>query len=1024
VERQAIGKTQKSPVTRGGVPQQSARSSLATRPLIKLQRSIGNQATQRLINSPYIQAKLQVSTPDDPSEQEADRVADTVMTMRENTASGGMAKSIDARPVGAGITRLVQRQSALPVEEEEEETVATKPISQGPRVAVREDDDDEKVAAKLDTPLQRQADESEEEEQEQIQPLARSPVESGRDFGVIQRLCTECAETGKEDETVHRMASPDQLSDEDDAEDEQVNPQASQTPAPAITTSTAANIRALNSGGSQLPGPTKDFFETRFGADFSHVRVHTDSRAAETAHSINAKAFTFGQNIAFGSGRYAPHTAEGQHLLAHELTHVVQQGAASVQTQTIQRQEEETFDEPVFEPTKEKIEEMEEEDEGAPVEQIGIVEPDEGTSLWPTPDPARKQPRLGLLPMNTRVLVDRKLPGGWYLVYVEGHQRNEPLPVAAGTHGYVPANRVNLDMPDPGAWFHRIWKFGQGALALAAEVYKGNFTATWGKDYRYLVNVLVTVNNAKNRKYIYKKNQDDSWDEAKTMLGGKIWVPGMELVNALHGQVSSGSITYEILTTIGNILIGVAAFIVGLLEGAVSSIADIFIGIVDLITLAKDIIVKLIRGTLIDDAKAFYHEIKKLSISDILEMIGAKWNHPSIWERWKFRGYVVGYAIVEILLLVFSAGALTVVKWAGKAAKLGKLVEYLSKLPKIQKVMSAAKALKGKGVDKLRTALKAAQAMSAAHGWAARVLRIPLHILKRLSEADIGKLKTLPQWARERFAGLADAMKLALLGCTSPCKVDVRKIEAALKLATKAGKKLATPDDVLAVLKKLNPDFKTAKISRKLRKKDSALMAAIREADITDADFDQLVHLNFITPGDLANPAQAYQTFVRYLTGVVPAKTGKDISKLNKIAAAIVKAEPRRGAAMKGSMFEQWVALHVPELASRTFTRITFDLKALLKRVFPPYSRPVDKWVPDKGEIWEIKHHLSKVPEDQAKDFSALILKTAPDGNVVKSVNYIFPTKEAAKLNEHLAKTYGFAVYYIDDATNALTKFL
>ena len=127
---------------------------------------------------------------------------------------------------------------------------------------------------------------------------------------------------------------------------------------------------------------------------------------------------------------------------------------------------------------------------------------------------------------------------------------------------------------------------------------------------------------------------------------------------------------------------------------------------------------------------------------------------------------------------------------------------------------------------------------------------------------------------------------------------------------------------------------------------------------------------------------------------------------------------------MKGSMFEQWIALHVPELSSRTFLRITFDLKALLKRKFPPFRRPVDKWVPDKGEIWEVKHQLSKVPDDQAKDFFELIAKTAPDGKTVRTVNYVFPTKDAAKLNEHLAKTYGFAVYYIDDATNALTKFL
>jgi len=197
-------------------------------------------------------------------------------------------------------------------------------------------------------------------------------------------------------------------------------------------------------------------------------------------------------------------------------------------------------------------------------------------------------------------------------------------------------------------------------------------------------------------------------------------------------------------------------------------------------------------------------------------------------------------------------------------------------------------------------------------------------------------------------------------------------------------------------------------------------MKAIKEAKLTDGDFAKLG--DFLTPGDLANPAQAYRTFVRYLTGVVPSKTGKDIKRLNEILEAIVKAEPRRGAAIKGSIFEQWVALNVPELASRNFTRITFNLKTLLNRKFKPFSRPVDKWVPLKGEIWEMKHQLSKVPTKQAEDFAKLVLKKAPDGNVVKSVNYLFPTKEAAEMNKHLADVFNFSVYYIDEATDKMIK--
>ncbi len=84
-------------------------------------------------------------------------------------------------------------------------------------------------------------------------------------------------------------------------------------------------INAMKGGGTSLPEPTRNFYESRFGTDFSQVRVHTDSRASETAKSINARAFTVGNNIAFGAGQYAPDTQAGKKLLGHELTHVVQQ---------------------------------------------------------------------------------------------------------------------------------------------------------------------------------------------------------------------------------------------------------------------------------------------------------------------------------------------------------------------------------------------------------------------------------------------------------------------------------------------------------------------------------------------------------------------------------------------------------------------------------------------------------------------------------------------------------------------------
>lgn len=92
-----------------------------------------------------------------------------------------------------------------------------------------------------------------------------------------------------------------------------------------------AMVRAgVERGGAPLPPATRSEFESRFGTDFSEVRVHTGPVANEAATSINAKAFTYGHDIVFGSGQYTPNSSEGRRLLAHELTHVVQQRSPSV----------------------------------------------------------------------------------------------------------------------------------------------------------------------------------------------------------------------------------------------------------------------------------------------------------------------------------------------------------------------------------------------------------------------------------------------------------------------------------------------------------------------------------------------------------------------------------------------------------------------------------------------------------------------------------------------------------------------
>ena len=125
----------------------------------------------------------------------------------------------------------------------------------------------------------------------------------------------------------------------------------------------AANIQNLRGGGRALPAETRAFFEPRFGMDFSNVRVHTGARAEEAAESIGAKAFTLGNDIAFSSGQYSPSSHEGRNLLAHELTHTVQQRGPTVDSLIVQR-------EPKA-PDKAEKPRAEEKDKPAPAEASG-----------------------------------------------------------------------------------------------------------------------------------------------------------------------------------------------------------------------------------------------------------------------------------------------------------------------------------------------------------------------------------------------------------------------------------------------------------------------------------------------------------------------------------------------------------------------------------------------------------------------------------------------------------------------------
>ncbi len=148
----------------------------------------------------------------------------------------------------------------------------------------------------------------------------------------FQRKCAKCEE---EEEEI--MSKPlDGVIQRQPVEEEEEMLQSKERPGwtPEVTPGVVSRIESLRGGGQPLPNSVRTFFEPRFGYNFSRVRVHNDTHGADSAQSVNSRAFTVGRNIVFRTGEYAPGKTEGKRLLAHELTHVIQQNGNQAPTTT------------------------------------------------------------------------------------------------------------------------------------------------------------------------------------------------------------------------------------------------------------------------------------------------------------------------------------------------------------------------------------------------------------------------------------------------------------------------------------------------------------------------------------------------------------------------------------------------------------------------------------------------------------------------------------------------------------------
>ncbi|MCZ7558492.1 MAG: DUF4157 domain-containing protein [Bacteroidia bacterium] len=280
-----------------------------------------------------VQPKLTVSTPGDTHEREADAMADSVMRMPappQRAAPLSGHASVEA----PGIDRAAQDHDddhdtayPLPVvqrlqDREEEEPLQTKRSNLVQRETGKEEEE-EPVQAKHSTALQRQGEQEEEEE-----------VQAKR-CDVLKRSGPEVMDE-KEKEGSNIGVQPYRPGINRGMHASDIILRSGRGP-PRVRDTFEHTLHGTSASGDALPDHTRSFMEQRFGADFSGVRVHTDTRAQEMNRDIHAHAFTWGNHIYFNSGRYDTESHAGKTLLAHELTHTIQQGASPAYPSSVQR---------------------------------------------------------------------------------------------------------------------------------------------------------------------------------------------------------------------------------------------------------------------------------------------------------------------------------------------------------------------------------------------------------------------------------------------------------------------------------------------------------------------------------------------------------------------------------------------------------------------------------------------------------------------------------------------------------------
>ena len=294
-------------------------------------RPAGDLQRARRLGHNVVQTQLTLGPADDPYERQADATAKSVMQWLSSpqTADAGAGTETGGGAEGSAQRQTVQRDDL----EEDPDMLSMKRAEGVQREVVQRDDleeDPDMLSMKRADTVQRdfvqrdllqpgfvQRENFEDEDPDQLS-FKRL------DGGTVQRETVQRDDL-EEDPDMLSMKRADSSVQRHFVQRDAINhgPEGG-----AVDASVEQTIDSARSGGSALHDGVRDPMEQAFGADFSGVKVHDDSRSHELNRSLSARSFATGNHIFMGEGEYNPGSSGGQELIAHELTHVVQQGAA------------------------------------------------------------------------------------------------------------------------------------------------------------------------------------------------------------------------------------------------------------------------------------------------------------------------------------------------------------------------------------------------------------------------------------------------------------------------------------------------------------------------------------------------------------------------------------------------------------------------------------------------------------------------------------------------------------------------